>query len=779
MSSAETDRAGDCPLPETLSRVARGVAPAGEEAAVRDHLDGCAVCRQEFDRQLGPTEEFAGLCDFSRNGIDKDLEAIQAGRVPPLPRAEVCQGQVLLADGLRLPLPRSARYLASLGNYDVVSILGAGAMGVVLKAFDRTLEREVALKLLGPSLVHDDAARQRFIREARAAARLNHPRVVRVHAVVADQEIPFIDMEYVEGSSLAALIAEEGKLEAHRAATIAGQVLSALGHAHQHDVIHRDVKPGNVLVEDSTGAAKLADFGLARGIAGAVRHTKEGTILGTPSYMSPEQAAGTHNLDGRSDLFSVGVMLFEMLVGAVPFPGSDPYQVIKSICKEPTPDPCRLNPAIPRPLAEIVSRAMEKDPAGRYQSAGAFMEALDAYLNSPQRPVRSGADSGTCSSCLRRLVSTFSLVGSCRICGAPICSACWQARGIRHCAEHTANDGASDAAATKEGHHAGPSLAERPSTGQKAQAPAQEQDSGVAGAGPSGRQTPSASRQLEEKIRRARAAGRPAISAAEARVAEESFLRLVENSLQSIREVTDPCRQVVIAVKDWSKIARATRRTMGLTQAASPLKPVRQPAASCPLGAGLRYDLCSRGLAWRRGRVVIEADHLARVSRFAAERWDDQPVSRIELESLLNEIAREAAQEETWHLAILGSPTGWTVEARDFVSGRGVRPFRDRLLSVVLLLSDTAEFLYGETDERLAPFREAFSSDVDAAILQAARDFLEDYFQLDDSLSLQTLVGELGISRRAAIQVFRLLAAEGQYVLDLLDDLGMVLSTKR
>lgn len=766
MSRSNPDRAGVCPPLEILARVAKGVGSSDEESVVGAHLDGCAACRQRFDEALGPTEEFVALSAFAEKGVDEDLEAIKARGVPRFPQVEVRDGLVVIAEGLRLALPRDSRYIARLGAYDVISIVGRGAMGIVLKAFHEELQRNVALKLIGPSLLHDETAGKRFLREARSAAKLNHPHVVRIHAFGTHQEIPFIEMEYVDGTSLASVIAEEGCLEPDRAAKIARQVLSALEHAHQQQIIHRDVKPSNVLLEKGTELAKLVDFGLARGIADAVRHTAAGHVPGTPWYMSPEQASGTHQLDGRSDLFSLGVMLFEMLLGALPFPGQDPYRVVRSICEEEPPDPCRLNPAIPAALAEIVGRALKKDPTQRYQTAAEFIKAVDGYLNDlPLRPPASNR----CSACSQIIVSRYSVVGACEVCQAPLCSGCWHARGVRRCARHGESGKVSDKPAAHKGSAAKPSI-DRP-VAQRPNRPAPEETP----AGPA----PPASEQLREKIARARAEGRPAVSAGEARVGEESFLRLVDNSLRSIREVTDPCCGLSFEVKSWSKAAQRIKKQPRAGQDAASAGQVPQTWGPCPEGAGVIYDLRKGGLGVRRGRVVIEAQNLVRLERFAAEGYDDRPVSRMELESLLNEVARRASREETWHLIILASPTGWTAEACDFATGKGPRPFRDRLVSVVLFREDAAGFLCGETDEKLVPFREAFSMDVDAATLRQARRFLDEHFQLNDSISLDTLVAELGISRKAAVQVCNILAATGQYALEVLDDLGMVLSGKR
>ena len=260
-------------------------------------------------------------------------------------------------------------------------------MGLVLKAFAQNLQCDVALKVIGPQWVHDEVARARFLQEARSAAALKHPNILTIHDVYHEHDPPFLVMECIRGKSLEMLVTERGRLEAAEAVRIARQMLAALECAHRGGVVHRDVKPANVLVEAETGLVKLVDFGLARGVADVVRHTLPGSTVGTPWYMAPEQITSGDRPDPRSDLFSVGVVLFEMLVGSLPFPGRAAYQVMERIRTEPAPDPCELAPEIPRPLGDIVLRALEKDPAARYFSAGAFGEALDAFLTgSPVAP---------------------------------------------------------------------------------------------------------------------------------------------------------------------------------------------------------------------------------------------------------------------------------------------------------------------------------------------------------------------------------------------------------
>ena len=395
MAEEATEAQASCPALEVLERVAAADASGDEEAAVRRHLTACGPCRERFERLLGTTEQYFAAPAAPGSGLEvseKDLSEIRARCVPIGVHAESRGDHVEFPDGLRLAPPRTPPYIARLGPFDVVSIRGKGGMGIVLKAFDPSLQRDVALKVMRPSLARDEVARGRFLREARTAARLHHPNIVTVHSVSQDHDPPFLVMQYVHGKALSSVLAIEGALEPARAATVARQVLEALDHAHGQGVIHRDVKPANVLLEGPGGTVKLVDFGLARALADTARFTADGVAMGTPWYMSPEQAAGTSSPDARSDLFSAGVALFEMLTGVVPFLGSDPLQVIFRICTETAPDPRTLVPAVPAELAAVVNRALSREPSGRYGSAAEFIAALDAWLPAPAPPGRAAAD---------------------------------------------------------------------------------------------------------------------------------------------------------------------------------------------------------------------------------------------------------------------------------------------------------------------------------------------------------------------------------------------------
>jgi serine/threonine protein kinase len=316
---------------------------------------------------------------------------------------------------------------------------------------DTILGRDVALKLLSNRLDRDPVSRLRFLQEARSVAQLNHPNIVTIYSIGEYKEIPYLAMEYVVGRSLADVLAEEGRPEPGRAIRITCDLLLALEHAHAAGVVHRDVKPANIMFDAAAGRLKLADFGLAHSLTQSTKLTVVGSLMGTPSYMAPEQAEGVTRPDPRQDLFSVGVILFEMLVGALPFPGSNVLDVLSKIRRDPAPDPCEANSAISRALADIVLHSLEKDPAHRFQSATAFATALQAYVQAgqsdsrPFTPVASVPASPEqptglflkCSLCGSIMVkSQTGLGGACVECNQPICSKCWTIRAKRRCARH-------------------------------------------------------------------------------------------------------------------------------------------------------------------------------------------------------------------------------------------------------------------------------------------------------------------------------------------------------
>lgn len=260
-----------------------------------------------------------------------------------------------------------------LGKYEVLEKIGEGGFGTVYKAHDPSLDRYVALKVLHPYLTKDTSTLERFRLEARLAARLKHPHIVTIFEVDESQGNYYIAMEYVEGQSLSALIEAQGPLSSKRIAGIIRQVGEALDYAHTQGLIHRDVKPSNIILGEGDRAT-LTDFGIVKA-AGESGITTTGVAVGTPEYMAPEQVTG-EALDARTDTYSLGVVAYHALTGKAPFTGTTPYAIQKGHAEEQPQDPRQLNPALGEPTAEVLLKALAKEPEARYQSGEALAAAL-------------------------------------------------------------------------------------------------------------------------------------------------------------------------------------------------------------------------------------------------------------------------------------------------------------------------------------------------------------------------------------------------------------------
>lgn len=274
-----------------------------------------------------------------------------------------------------------------MGNrYEIVEQLGGGGMAIVYKGRDTILNRLVTIKVLRPEFTSDEDFVKRFRREAQAVASLSHPNIVSIYDVGRSDTVDYLVMEYIEGDNLKNLVRQHGSLTPNKAAQIAGQISEALEHAHENDIVHRDVKPQNILITKD-GRAKLTDFGIARGATSATL-TQTDAVMGSVHYLSPEQARG-ENTGPRSDIYSLGIVLYEMVTGALPFQGDTPVSVaLKHIQDEAAP-PASLNPAVPLSLEKIISRAMSKEPDKRYETARQMTQELETVFGAaPQDLVR-------------------------------------------------------------------------------------------------------------------------------------------------------------------------------------------------------------------------------------------------------------------------------------------------------------------------------------------------------------------------------------------------------
>jgi hypothetical protein len=277
-----------------------------------------------------------------------------------------------------------AGVLGRLGHYDIHEVIGRGGMGIVLKAFDGKLHRMVAIKVMAPVLAASPSARQRFIREAQASAAVRNDHVIDIYAVDEGNDPPFLVMEYISGVSLQERLDRNGLLKLAEILRIGMQIASGLAAAHAQGLIHRDVKPANILLENGVERVKITDFGLARAVDDASL-TQSGVVAGTPHYMSPEQSRG-EAVDQRSDLFSLGSVLYVMCTGRAPFRASGSMAVLKRVCDEPAPPLREANPQIPDWLAAIVDKLHAKNPADRFQSAAEVAELLGKHLAHLQQP---------------------------------------------------------------------------------------------------------------------------------------------------------------------------------------------------------------------------------------------------------------------------------------------------------------------------------------------------------------------------------------------------------
>jgi serine/threonine protein kinase len=301
-------------------------------------------------------------------------------------------------------------HLGRLGPYELIDELGRGGMGVVFLGLDPTLNRFAAIKVLAPQWSADPNARRRFLREARSAAAISHPHVVTIHAVGEWKGRAYLVMEYVPGPSLQERLDEEGPPSIADTLAIAIQVASGLAAAHAQGLIHRDIKPGNVLLEGDLPRAKLGDFGLARSVDD-VGLTRQGILAGTPQYMAPEQARG-ESLDARTDLFSLGGLIYALCTGEPPFRGASTPEVLRRVSDESHPSARRINPEVPDWLVEIIDRLMAKDPAKRFATAAEVADLLERRLaglrdpsSAPPVADRGKARNGTAN----RLARAFAL----------------------------------------------------------------------------------------------------------------------------------------------------------------------------------------------------------------------------------------------------------------------------------------------------------------------------------------------------------------------------------
>jgi hypothetical protein len=405
-----------CPGPERVREFLLGLLPDGESQALEQHLTGCDAClraaqamraedalvatvREAAPLAAGPAPPEVEQTVARLQGLWLDVSRAAAGDftvgdTPPTDPPEGFTASIAVpADAPTraapipagpAPAPEAYDFLAPpqapgelgrLAHYRVLRVLGAGGMGVVFHAEDTQLERPVALKAMRPAAAAAPSARERFLREARAAAAIEHDHIVPIYQVGEDRGVPYMAMQLLRGESLEDRARRANRLPAAEVLRVGREVAEGLAAAHARGLVHRDVKPANVWLTPE-GRVKLLDFGLVR--AAAARGpdlTLEGVVVGTPAYMAPEQASGGA-VDARSDLFALGCVLYRLAAGDTPFRGEDPLATLVAVATR-EPRPLReLRPDFPPALSDLVTRLLAKDPAGRPQTAQAVVEAV-------------------------------------------------------------------------------------------------------------------------------------------------------------------------------------------------------------------------------------------------------------------------------------------------------------------------------------------------------------------------------------------------------------------
>lgn len=356
---------------ENIARFLADEMSASELAVYEQHLESCDACRHELESTSGSDDDWR----FARELL---LDGSSAGGHDDAHSPSLSLSFLAPSDD-----PAMA---GRVGPYEIAGVVGRGGAGIVLKGYDRALSRFVAVKVLDPALAGVGAARQRFFREARAMAAISHEHVAPVYEVSEHAGLPYLVMEYVPGGSLEKRLHASGPFDVLSIVRIGLQTAQALAAAHQQGLVHRDIKPGNILLDRGTERVRVADFGLAR-VANDVSFTKSGFIAGTPQYMAPEQVRG-ESCDAKSDLFSLGAVMYALCTGHAPFRAETVYGVMQRIVHDQPRSIAEQNPQIPDWLERFILRLLEKSPADRFASAeeaaGVLHEEL-AYLQGPRQ----------------------------------------------------------------------------------------------------------------------------------------------------------------------------------------------------------------------------------------------------------------------------------------------------------------------------------------------------------------------------------------------------------
>ena len=375
----------ECPT-ESFSRFLNDSLTILENESIELHLESCQQCRAALEAEAGDKAFWSTVSDLSDDEIDRDWRAFTESSNAAEPASHHEDRLRAIFQTIKPFLSPSDDFQSAgkIGNYEVMGLIGSGGMGVVVKAKDHSLDRVVAIKLLAPHLASFETARERFRREAKAAAAVKHDGIISIHGVDSHHDLPYFVMPYEAGPSLQLRIQRDGKLTIEESLRVAIQVASALCAAHQTGLVHRDIKPSNILLAPGTERALLTDFGLAQ-VCDQQNITQTGLVAGTPVFMSPEQARG-ESVDSRSDLFSLGSVIFMMLTGQPPVMGDSAYAIVRQIGGQAMPRLRTIDPSFPTWLERLVDRLHAVEPADRIQSAQELEQLLGQSLAHLQNP---------------------------------------------------------------------------------------------------------------------------------------------------------------------------------------------------------------------------------------------------------------------------------------------------------------------------------------------------------------------------------------------------------
>ncbi|MDA8744216.1 serine/threonine protein kinase [Rubripirellula amarantea] len=407
--------ASTCPTPEQLTGLITGTLSDQNNELLTRHVENCTTCQVALQStacgevpidsllvgidQVAPPDQsnyWRAVASVKEELSPSSVQQPTVGEMNANHPSQV-ESPTTMAKLDFLEPSDDPAYLGKLHHFQISRIIGQGGMGIVLEAFDTHLHRTVAIKVLNPQYQTHEVARQRFCREGRAAAAISHEHVVPMYQVAkaAEGEVAFLVMQLIEGDTLEGRLSDGRPLPPNEVARIGMQIAAGLSAAHKKEVVHRDIKPGNVLIEADTHRVKLTDFGLARAVDD-VKLTKTGMVTGTPLYMSPEQALGD-NADERSDLFSLGAVMYEMATGQAPFQAPSAIGVMQNITKLMPEPPYKVNREISRPLSDLIMSLLSKKPEDRPESASAVATALASIVSEygPMSPLQVPAVAAT------------------------------------------------------------------------------------------------------------------------------------------------------------------------------------------------------------------------------------------------------------------------------------------------------------------------------------------------------------------------------------------------